>query len=484
MPMPQFVDRHVFSQEMVEPDRSGPDEAARLKRLREVSSVSSGPDPVLDALVDAACLAADMPIGLITLLDDERQWFKAKRGIDGHGSSRTDAFCDHTIRSSMPFVVPDAARDVRFADNPFVTGGNRIRFYAGIPLEIEPGLRLGSLCVLDRVPRRLGADKRGVLERLAHCAVERLLQSEDRYLLSRIEPGRLDHAKTDKAALALAEEALVEDLFTLYYQPKIALDTGRRIGFEALLRLKKPDGSMLGPAAFAAAFDEPALSRRIGKHVLRCSVAQAREWQAAGIDFGHIAINVSSSQFTASPGSPGLVEEILSATRSAGLSPRHIQIEVTEGVMLSEQSAAIGRQLEALRAAGFTVAFDDFGTGFASLVHLKEFAYDQIKIDGAFVRAMTGSTADHAIVKAIVDMAKAMGKQVVAEGVETMMELQALQELGCPYGQGFLFGRPVSATDIDFAANRRMDVNTGAYPRALEAGDAVDHCVATGKPSW
>jgi EAL domain-containing protein (putative c-di-GMP-specific phosphodiesterase class I) len=97
---------------------------------------------------------------------------------------------------------------------------------------------------------------------------------------------------------------------------------------------------------------------------------------------------------------------------------------------------------------------------------------------------MTGSTADHAIVKAIVDMAKAMGKQVVAEGVETMMELQALQELGCPYGQGFLFGRPVSATDIHFAADWRMDVITGAYPRALEAGEAVDQCVATGKPSW
>lgn len=453
MPMPQFVDRHVFSQEMVRPDRSGPDEAARLKRLREVSSVSSGPDPVLDALVDAACLAADMPIGLITLLDGERQWFKSKRGIEGYGSRRADAFCDHTIRSSRSFVVPDAAGDVRFADNPFVTGGDRIRFYAGVPLEIEPGLRLGSLCVLDRVPRHLGADVLGLLDRLARCAVERLLQSEDRYLLSRINSGRLDRAKADKAALALAEEALAEDLFMLHYQPKIALDTSRRVGFEALLRLKQLDGSVLGPAAFAAAFDEPTLSRRIGNHVLRRAVAQARAWQEAGIDFGHIAINVSSSQFMASPCGPGLVDEILGATRSAGLSPRHIQIEVTEGVMLSEQSSDIGRQLEALRAAGFIVAFDDFGTGFASLVHLKEFAYDQIKIDGTFVRAMTGSSADHAIVKAIVDMARAMGKQVVAEGVETMAECQALQELGCPYGQGFLFGRPAGAADIRFAAD-------------------------------
>jgi EAL domain-containing protein (putative c-di-GMP-specific phosphodiesterase class I) len=446
--MLQCVNRDVASAEAAGPGGTPPDEVARLKRLSELAIVSSGPDPVLDALVDAACLATGTPIGLITLLDEERQWFKSKRGIEGDGSCRADAFCDYTIRSSRPFIVPDADRDVRFAGNPFVTESDGIRFYAGVPLEIEPGIRLGSLCVLDRVPRRLAADVRSLLERLARCAVERLLQSEDRYLLSRIDSGRLDRAKADKAALALAEEALAHGFFELHYQPKIALDTGRRIGFEALLRLKKADGTIFGPVAFSAAFDEPILSRRIGSHVLQSAVAQAKAWEDAGVDFGHIAINVSSSQFASLPGSPGLVAEILDATRSAGLSPRRIQIEVTEGVMLLGQDGDIGTQLEALRAAGFLVAFDDFGTGFASLVHLKELTYDQIKIDGSFVRAMTGSSADHAIVKAIVDMAKALGKHVIAEGVETEAELQALQSLGCHYGQGFLFGRPARASDV------------------------------------
>ena len=451
--MLQYVDSHVIPAEPVGPEGFPLDETARLKRLREFSIVSAGPDPVLDALVDAACLAADTPIGLITLLDGERQWFKSKRGIEGEGSRRADAFCDYTIRSSRPFVVTDALRDVRFAGNAFVTGSAGIRFYAGVPLEIEPGLRLGSLCVLDRVPRRLGADVRGLLDRLARCAVERLLQSEDRYLLSRIDAGRLERAKADKATLALAEEALTQGFFVLYYQPKIALDTGRRVGFEALLRLKKPDGTVLSPAAFAAALEEPTLSRRIGSHVLQSAVAQAKAWEAGGVDFGHIAVNVSSSQFIACPGSPSLVDEVLDAAREAGLSPRHIQIEVTEGVMLFEQGDDIATQLEALRAAGFIVAFDDFGTGFASLVHLKELAHDQIKIDGSFVRAMTSSNADLAIVRAIVDMAKAMGKHIVAEGVETMAELQALREIGCHYGQGFLFGRPVGVSDLCFAPN-------------------------------
>lgn len=230
----------------------------------------------------------------------------------------------------------------------------------------------------------------------------------------------------------------------------MTLDAGHCVGFEALLRLKRLDGSVTGPAAFSAAFDEPTLSRRIGSHVLRCAVAQAKAWEAAGVDFGHIAINVSSAQFIDLPGNPCLVDEILGATRSAGLSPRHIQIEVTEGVMLSEQGGDIGTQLEALRAAGFIVAFDDFGTGFASLVHLRKFAYDQIKIDGSFVRAITASSVDHAIVKAIIDMAKALGKHVDAEGVETVAELYALQALGCHYRQGYLFGRPAGPSDIRF----------------------------------
>ncbi|MGV2103994.1 sensor domain-containing phosphodiesterase [Rhizobium sp. 21-4511-3d] len=452
--MHELIERHLHSAQAAEAQSFSPEEKVRLKRLRELSTVSTGPDPVLDALVDAACLAAGAPIGLITLLDDERQWFKSKRGIGGEGSRRVDAFCDYTIRSSMPFVVPDAVRDARFADNPFVTGRDKIRFYAGVPLEVEPGLRLGSLCVLDRVPRRLGADVRGLLAGLAQCAVERILQSEDRYLLSRIDSGRLERAKADKAELVLAEEALTQGHFLLHYQPKIALDTGRRAGFEALLRLKKADSTILGPSAFAAALVEPALSKRIGSHVLKSAIAQAKEWKDAGFDnFGHIAINVSSSQFNTFPDSQCFVDEILEATRSAGLSPKHIQIEVTEGVMLSEQGDEIGAQLEALRAAGYIVAFDDFGTGFASLVHLKGLAYDQIKIDGSFVRAMTGSSADHAIVKAIIDMARAMGKHVVAEGVETAAERDALQTLGCHYGQGFLFGRPAGASDIGFSPN-------------------------------
>ncbi|MBL0370907.1 EAL domain-containing protein [Rhizobium sp. KVB221] len=448
--MRQRVHREVILATKVKPMEPALDESARLKRLSELSIDLISPDPVLDALVDAACLAAGTPVGLITLLDSERQWFKSKRGIEGEGSAREDAFCHYTIRSSKPFVVPDAVRDVRFAENPFVTKSDGIRFYAGVPLEIEPGLRLGSLCVLDRVPRRLGADVRGLLDRLARCAVERLLQFEDRYLLSRIDTGRLDRAKADKAALALAEEALANGLFMLHYQPKVALDTGRRIGFEALLRLRRPDGSVFGPTAFSAALEDPIVSRRIGNHVLQTAIVQARVWEAAGLDFGHIAINVSSSQFSALPGSPCLVDEVLGATRSAGLSPRRIQIEVTEGVMLSEQDGDIGTQLEALRAAGFIVAFDDFGTGFASLVHLKQFAYDQIKIDGSFVRAMTHSSADRAIVKAIIDMANALGKRVVAEGVETISERVALQELGCQYGQGFLFGRPASVSELRF----------------------------------
>jgi EAL domain-containing protein (putative c-di-GMP-specific phosphodiesterase class I) len=179
----------------------------------------------------------------------------------------------------------------------------------------------------------------------------------------------------------------------LHYQPKMTLDAGHCVGFEALLRLKRLDGSVTGPAAFSAAFDEPTLSPCMGSHVLRCAVAQ-----------------------------------------------------------------------------------DDFGTGFASLVHLRKFAYDQIKIDGSFVRAITASSVDHAIVKAIIDMAKALGKHVDAEGVETVAELYALQALGCHYRQGYLFGPLVSLIYVSFATDGRKQ---GPSPHAFDVGCVVHFSAAS-----
>ncbi|TBC01445.1 EAL domain-containing protein [Rhizobium ruizarguesonis] len=423
-------------------------ERVRLDKLHSLAVLTPEDDPILDTLVEIGCISAKMPIGSIALLDAEWLWFKANRGLTEKKIPRDHAFCNYTILDDTPLVIPDAEKDSRFSDNPFVRGKEHIRFYAGVPIEVEPGIRIGCLCVLDRKPRELDRDAMQILRWLADCAAERLRQRGNARLLEFFSARRRDQLKASLKMIDAAKIALAQNAFTLFYQPKYELRTRRRVGFEALLRWRQADGSTLAPAAFAEALDDPEFSRRIGSYVLAEAISQAKTWQRAGFEFGHIAINVSSSQFANEEGKMAFADEVMVATKCASLSPSRLHIEVTEGVLLSRVENHVAKQLAQLRATGFKVAFDDFGTGFASLIHLKELEYDQIKIDGSFVRAMISSEGDMAIVKAVVGLARNLGKEVVAEGIETEAELSALIEMGCGYGQGYLLGRPTAASGV------------------------------------
>lgn len=147
-----------------------PQESARLAALRNLQILDTGPDPIWDKLVDLACQVTGTPTGLVTLVDEQRQWFKAKKNFPGGEGARRDAFCSYTILGPGMMVVEDAAKDERFADNPFVTGEPGIRFYAGVPLHEPGGLPLGALCVIDDEPRTLTEDQQAALRTIAHQA--------------------------------------------------------------------------------------------------------------------------------------------------------------------------------------------------------------------------------------------------------------------------------------------------------------------------
>jgi len=152
------------------------DEAARLEALRRTGLLDSEPEPAFDDLVSWACDHFRVPIALMSLLDADRQWFKARRGLAVQETPRDVAFCDFTIRQSLPMVVEDAARDPRFQDNPLVLGEPYIRFYAGAPIINRQGLALGSVCLIDTAPRSFGMVDRMVLAQLtvtALAAIER-----------------------------------------------------------------------------------------------------------------------------------------------------------------------------------------------------------------------------------------------------------------------------------------------------------------------
>jgi GAF domain-containing protein len=160
-------------------------EAERLAALRRLDVLDTPAEAEFDALVQAASLVCQSPISLISLVDADRQWFKARRGLDAAETPRDLAFCAHAIHGDELFVVADATRDPRFHDNPLVTGAPDIRFYAGAPLTLQDGSRVGTLCVIDRVPRELSDSQREILRHLARAAAHvlegrRALQVERR----------------------------------------------------------------------------------------------------------------------------------------------------------------------------------------------------------------------------------------------------------------------------------------------------------------
>ena len=153
-----------------------PDEAARLELLRSLDVLDTPPDPVLDSLVQCASQLTGCPVSLVSVVDAERQWFKARTGTEACETARDISICGHAIMGKEVFVVEDAARDRRFADNPLVTGDPFIRFYAGAPLILPDGMAVGTLCVIDTEPRIFSRIDQAILSALRDVAVEELLR--------------------------------------------------------------------------------------------------------------------------------------------------------------------------------------------------------------------------------------------------------------------------------------------------------------------
>ncbi len=244
--------------------------------------------------------------------------------------------------------------------------------------------------------------------------------------------------------LSLAAAALEGDFIKPFYQPKIDLKTGAIVGFEALLRCCLPGREPEAAGRIAAAFEDSTLAVKLSDRMVDAVIRDIQDWRAAGLDFGHVAINAALAELRRGD----FADRLLGKLRDAGIAPGYIQVEVTESVLLGQAIEHIERTFHELTQAGIKLALDDFGTGFASLTHLKRFPIDIIKIDQSFIRDLQIDAEDEAIVDAVVGLGRALKIQVVAEGIETTMHRDFLAALGCTIGQGYLFGSAVSADDI------------------------------------
>jgi diguanylate cyclase (GGDEF)-like protein len=237
--------------------------------------------------------------------------------------------------------------------------------------------------------------------------------------------------------------ALERQEFELHYQPKIDLETGKITGAEALLRWTHPIRGPISPAEFIPVAEDCGLIVPIGNWVLRVACAQASAWLDACLPLGSIAVNVSSMQFQ----QENFAETVFAIAEETGLDLRSLELELTESVLMKLTSSTIPT-LDRLRARGVQLAIDDFGTGYSSLSYLRKIPIDALKIDQSFVRQITTTPAETALVIAVIAMGRSLKLQVIAEGVETPEELAFLRSHHCDEAQGYYFSRPVPAAQF------------------------------------
>ena len=250
--------------------------------------------------------------------------------------------------------------------------------------------------------------------------------------------------------------------FELVYQPQLNLQTDQIVGCEALIRWRHPERGLVSPADFIPLAEEIGLIGPIGEWVLRTACREAARWPGELT----VAVNLSPAQFR----NGKLVATVASALAGSGLAPRRLEVEITEGLLLTDSAANIG-MLHALRDLGVRIAMDDFGTGYSSLNYLRSFPFDRIKIDRSFVSGDPAAGAGNgmAIVRAVASLGAALGIATVAEGVETAEQMDRIRQEGCTDVQGYLISRPVSADAIRDLFARQSNAESTLPPPKLAA---------------
>ncbi|MBA9896462.1 EAL domain-containing protein [Burkholderia cepacia] len=275
-------------------------------------------------------------------------------------------------------------------------------------------------------------------------------KSRGRNVFQFFESKMTSSAMEQLETLGELHRALEQNEFRLFYQPQYDLASGRIVGVEALLRWLHPRKGLVPPGDFIGLAERSALIVPIGRWVLREACRQARRWLDEGFEFGRVSVNVSARQcFT-----DHFLSDLTTILSETALPAECLQLELLESMAMNTREE-IGILLRELATRGISLAIDDFGTGYSSLVYLKDLPVDTLKIDRSFLTDCGSGSTDDAIVRAIVAMGRALGLDVVMEGVETEKQLAFLQEIGCHQVQGFLFARPQPAEQLAGISLRR-----------------------------
>jgi EAL domain-containing protein (putative c-di-GMP-specific phosphodiesterase class I) len=256
------------------------------------------------------------------------------------------------------------------------------------------------------------------------------------------DPGRDPYSPERLALLSELRRGVDRDELVLFFQPKVALESGETIGVEALVRWQHPERGLLGPGEFLGLAERTGLIADITRWVLDAAMRQCGEWRRNGIDLP-VAVNLAAANIVDST----LPDAVAETLRRWDVPADRLECEISEDTVMGDPRRATD-VLERLRALGVRLSLDDFGTGHSSLSYLKRLPLDEVKIDRSFVSGMADDASDAAIVRSTIDLARHLGLAVVAEGVETTEVLDVLASLECDVAQGFLLSRPLPAGEL------------------------------------
>jgi diguanylate cyclase (GGDEF)-like protein/PAS domain S-box-containing protein len=314
---------------------------------------------------------------------------------------------------------------------PFLIGGHDLRMGASIGISVYPQDGADAETLLRMADIAMQRAKERVDNADQNLAFYRLDMNEGMQQRMQVESG-LRHA-------------LGHGELLLHYQPKFEIASGRVVGAEALVRWMHPQRGMVPPSEFIPLAETTGLIVQVGEWVLEQACAQAAIWQRAGLPPFRLAVNVSAREFTASL--PGRVADTLKRYR---LDPSWLELEITESTLMHDIDYVIGI-MDRISALGVALSLDDFGTGYSSLSYLKRFPIDTLKIDRSFTTGIPLDVSDCAIASTIISMGRKLGHRVIAEGVETVEQMEFLRQAGCDEVQGYLYGKPLPECEFEKA---------------------------------
>ncbi len=427
----------------------GQEEDARLKALASTGILDTAPEASFDAITRLAAEYFKADTVLLGFADESRVWTKSYWGEPVRELPRKQSIFELVLAEDGPVVVPDISKHPHFRGSRMTIRRLEVMSFASVPVRSGEGRILGVLKVFAGEPRRgMAVDELRMLESLAEMVASQLELRRLRKTLHghRPRPPRAAEAVRGiwprKADL---RHALEQRQFVLYYQPEVELATRRIIGLEALIRWQHPERGVIPPMDFIPLAEETGLILPIGDWGLSEACNQIQKWRREDPERTppRVCVNLSARQFARA----GLADHVEQLLRETGISSRLLGLEMTESSLIRDTGTAL-EVLSSLRRLGVSLSMDDFGTGYSSLHHLHSLPFDMLKIDRSFVARITEGDQPLQIVRTIVELARVMGMDVVAEGIETREQYYLLRQLGCRYGQGFLFARPVPAETV------------------------------------